>query len=91
MAQQNPMKQIFNTPGELQDVLREKYTGMRRVATVTWSANVQHQVAADLQRIVSELDDAIKHAKLHGDGETANAWRALQTFIQSIVAEVSIS
>jgi hypothetical protein len=56
VAQQKPTKQIiFNTPGELQDVLCEKYVGMRRVATATWSADIQHQELTDLQRIVSNL------------------------------------
>lgn len=87
---QQSRNQIFNSPDELFDALRDRYAGMRNLLTATWSVDVKREMADDLKRLTGELEEAVKHAKRRKRGDEANAWRAAQVFLKSIEAELQM-
>lgn len=82
------VKSSISKPSELLQMIADDWNAIRNFNTCSWSKQRQLGMLTTYERLSSEVEAAIAHARSRHAGTTASEWRAGKTLLESVVSEL---
>lgn len=81
-------EQSISKPSDLLHIIVDNWTSIRNFNTCSWPRQRQLDMLTAYERLGTEIEAAIAHARSQGAGNEANEWRAGKTLLESVVSEL---